>query len=67
MKALETLIILEQELEDIKFAKKLKRLKTLVVTKNMVKDTNILKKLKKLEFIEVEQDNLDAKYNELFR
>lgn len=67
VKALETLIILEQELEDIKFAKKLKHLKALVVTKNMVKDTSILKKLKKLEFIEVEQDNLDAKYNELFR
>lgn len=66
VKALETLIILEQELKDIKFAKKLKRLKTLVVTKGMVKDTNILRKLKKLEYIEVEKDDLNAKYNELF-
>lgn len=66
VKALETLIILEQELNDIKFAKKLKRLKTLVVTKGMVKDTSILRKLKKLEYIEVETDDLNAKYNELF-
>lgn len=66
VKALETLIILDQELENIHFAKKLKRLKTLVVTRGMVKDTSILKKLKKLEYIEVDADDINAKYNELF-
>lgn len=66
VKALETLIILDQELENIDFAKKLKRLRTLVVTRGMVKDTSILKKLKKLEYIEVDTDDLSAKYNELF-
>lgn len=66
VKALETLIILDQELEDIHFAKKLKHLKTLVVTRGMVKDTSILKKLKKLEYIEVDADDMNAKYNELF-
>lgn len=65
-KALETLIILDQELENIHFAKKLKRLKILVVTRGMVKDTSILKKLKKLEYIEVDTDDMNAKYNELF-
>lgn len=66
VKALETLIILDQELENVHFAKKLKHLKTLVVTRGMVKDTSILKKLKKLEYIEVDADDMNAKYNELF-
>lgn len=66
VKALENLIILDQELENIDFAKKLKHLKTLVVTRNMVKDTKVLKRLKKLEYIEVDTDDLSAKYNELF-
>lgn len=66
VKALETLIILDQELDDINFAKKLKHIRTLVVTKGMVKDTSILKKLKKLEYIATEKDDISAKYNELF-
>lgn len=66
VKALETLIILDQELDNLHFAKKLKHLKKLVVTQGKVKDTSVLKKLKKLEYIEVAADDLTAAYNELF-
>lgn len=66
VKALETLIILDQQLDNIDFAKKLKHLKTIVVTRGMVRDTSILAKLKKLEYIEVEEDNINARYNQLF-
>lgn len=66
VKEIETLIILDQKLPNIDFAKKLKKLKYLVVSKDFVQDTSVLKKLKKLQFIEIEQDDLAASYNELF-
>lgn len=66
VKEIEALIILDQKLSDIQFAKKLKKLKYLVVSKGFVQDTSVLKKLKKLEFVETEQDDLKAEYNKLF-
>jgi len=66
VKELEYLIILDQKLSDINFAKTLKKLKFLVVNKGFVEDISILKKLKKLKFIEIENDDLTAEYNKLF-